>query len=195
MKKIDIDFEGDSGPVLDRVIDAYGFTAKIMLADHLGVAASTLSGRYRRGGFPSDIVVRCMAETGVSLEWLATGRGNRYENQSMDVLEIQNLKLLGGELFQSGHIKLDLVVFGAGRPTPSHPVSILDGNNYYIIEKQISDIHDGKWLIEIDNQFSIRDLTRMPMKKVRVSGVGMAFDCDIQELKAIGRVIKIIEDL
>ena len=41
-----IDFEGDSTPVLDRMIEAYGFTSKLMLAQHFDMAASTLSGRY-----------------------------------------------------------------------------------------------------------------------------------------------------
>lgn len=67
-----IDFEGDSTPVLDRMIEAYGFTSKLMLAQHFDMAASTLSGRYRRGGFPADMAARCVADTGVSLEWLAT---------------------------------------------------------------------------------------------------------------------------
>ncbi len=63
----------DNTQVLDRIIEAYGFSSKIMLAEHFEMAASSLSGRYRRP-FPADMVVRCMAETGVTLEWLVTGR-------------------------------------------------------------------------------------------------------------------------
>ena len=76
-----LDFDVDSAPVLDRVIEAYGFTSKLMLAQHLDIAASSLSSRYKRGGFPSDIAVRCIAETGVSLEWLATGAGKKFDDE------------------------------------------------------------------------------------------------------------------
>ncbi|HCM9038376.1 TPA: helix-turn-helix domain-containing protein, partial [Salmonella enterica subsp. enterica serovar Paratyphi B] len=68
MATFKLDFDVDSAPVLDRVIEAYGFTSKLMLAQHLDIAASSLSSRYKRGGFPSDIVVRCVAETGANLE-------------------------------------------------------------------------------------------------------------------------------
>ncbi|MWL34692.1 phage repressor protein, partial [Escherichia coli] len=38
-----------------------------------------------------------------------------------------------------------------------------------------------------------RTLTRIPVGKVRVSGVGMAFDCGIDDIKIIGRIVLTIE--
>lgn len=70
-----IDFEKGGSAVIDRVIKAYGFKAKLELSNHLGTSASNLSLRYKRDFFPSDLVVRCMAETGATLEWLAIGEG------------------------------------------------------------------------------------------------------------------------
>lgn len=76
-----IDFEKGGAVVIDRVIEAYGFKTKLELSNHLGTSASNLSLRYKRDFFPSDLVVRCMAETGASLEWLATGEGELSPNE------------------------------------------------------------------------------------------------------------------
>ncbi len=179
----------DNTGVLDRIIEAYGFSSKIMLAEHFDMAASSLSGRYRRPGFPADMVVRCVAETGVSLEWLVTGDGKMFENQSADILRIPNHKIIEGELFPASDIMIDKVIFGAGTPLPANPISVQDGKNYYIVDKKHGDVFDGQWFIQIDGKFSIRTLTRMPAQKVRVSGSGMAFDCDLSDLKISGRVV------
>ncbi|STQ42846.1 Bacteriophage CI repressor helix-turn-helix domain [Ewingella americana] len=50
MANFALNFDADSAPVLDRVIEAYGFTQKMQLAEHLDMAASSLSSRYKRGG-------------------------------------------------------------------------------------------------------------------------------------------------
>ncbi|RAZ64279.1 hypothetical protein DP202_18215 [Enterobacter cloacae] len=83
-----------SSEVLDRVINAYDFTSKLMLADHFGMASSSLAGRYKRGGFPADIVVRCVAETVASLEWLATGPVRKFDDEELDIIKIPRRKPL-----------------------------------------------------------------------------------------------------
>ena len=194
MGKFHLDTFSKSGPVLDRMIEAYGFSSKLMLAQHFDMASSSLSGRYKRDIFPADMVVQCMAETGVTLEWLATGKGKMYENQSVDILRVTNHKLIDGDMFTAGDLMIDKVIFGAGTPIPSDPISVQDGKNYYLVDKKHGDVFDGQWLVKIDGRFSIRTLTRMPMQKVRVSGSGMAFDCDLADLTVVGRIIKEIKD-
>ena len=76
-----INFEKGGSAVIDRVIKAYGFKTKLALANHLEISGASLSSRYKNDFFPSDIVVRCMAETGASLEWLATGEGEFSPNE------------------------------------------------------------------------------------------------------------------
>ncbi|ATI63815.1 phage repressor protein CI [Edwardsiella tarda] len=184
-----IDFDGDSAPILDRLIEAYGFTSKLMLAQHFDLAASSLSGRYRRGGFPSDMVVRCMAETGVTLEWLATGKGRKFNDQELDVMKFPRKKLVDGQLYDSGHVMFDKVFFQAGTPLPSAPFCVQDEKIQYILDKNFTDVFDGEWLVDIEGKTSIRTLTRIPVRKVRISGVGMAFDCAIDDIGILGRVM------
>ena len=192
MARFRIDPESDSAPVLDRVIEAYGFTQKMQLAEHLDMAASSLSGRYRRGGLPADIIVKCMAETGVSLEWLATGQGKKYEDDQLDIMKFPKKKLVDGQLFDSGYVMFDKVFFKAGFPLPSDPICVQDEKAQYILDQNFSEVFDGEWLVNIEGKSSIRTLTRIPVKKVRVSGVGMAFDCGLEDIEIIGRVVMTI---
>ncbi|MDQ2129550.1 phage repressor protein CI [Leclercia adecarboxylata] len=188
MANFKIDLSMDSTPVLDRVIEAYGFSSKLMLAQHLDMAASSLSSRYKRGGFPADIAVRCIAETGVNLEWLATGKGRKFNEEDLDILRIPRKKIVDGQLYEAGILQLDKVLFVADKPIPTNPLCVLDGLSSFIIERQYSEIFDGEWLVEIEGKCSVRTLNRIPIRKIRVSGVGMAFDCGLDDINIIGRV-------
>lgn len=189
MARFKLDPEIDSAPVLDRVLEAYGFTQKLQLAEHLGFAASSLSARYKRGGLPSDIMVKCIADTGVSLEWLATGDGKKFEDDELDIMKVPRQKLVDGHLFDSGIAMFDKVFFRVGTPIPTDPLCLLDEKTQYIIDKQFEEVFDGEWLVNIEGKVSVRTLVRIPIRKVRVSGIGMAFDCSIEDIDVIGRVV------
>ncbi len=153
------------------------------------MAASSLSARYKRGGLPADIMVKCIAETGVSLEWLATGEGKRFENDELDIMKFTRVKLVDGQLYDSGYLMLDKVMFLPGVPLPQDPICIIDEKQQYIADRKFGDVYDGQWLVDIEGKVSVRTLTRIPIQKLRVSGVGMAFDCGIEDIKIIGRII------
>lgn len=189
MSKFQVNMDGDSAPILDRVLEAYGFSQKLMLADHLGIASSSLAGRYRRGGFPADIVVRCAAETGVNLEWLATGKGRMYDDEKLDTLTMRRKKLIDGQLFDAGYLMFDKTLILPPKPELIKPFSLVDESKQYIIEQEFTDVFDGEWLLDIEGKISIRTLNRIPIKKVRVSGIGMAFDCAIEDIEIVGRVV------
>lgn len=186
---LQIDLDKSSPDVLDRVIEAYGFQTKLALANHLGMASSSLAARYKRGLFPADIVVRCMAETDVTLEWLAKGTGKKYDDGKLDVMKFSRQKLVDGQLFESGYLMFDKVMFLPGTPLPTLPICVLDEKTQYIVDQKFDDIYDGQWLVNIEGKVSIRNVVRIPIRKVRVSGVGMAFDCSIDEIDVMGRII------
>lgn len=175
--------------MLDRVIQAYGFTSKLALANHLDIASSSLANRYKRDFFPSDIVVRCIAETGATLEWLATGQGKKFNDEELDIMKMSRQKIVDGKLYDAGFLMLDKVTFLPGKPLPQSPLCVIEGSQQYIIEQDFSEVYDDEWLVEIEGKNSIRTLTRIPIKQVRVSGIGMAFDCGIDDIKIIGRVV------
>lgn len=189
MSKFSFEQIGHSSDVLDRVVDAYGFTSKLQLAEHFDMASSSLSARFKRGVFPADMVVRCVAETGASLEWLATGQGRKFDDEELDILKMPRRKIVDGLIYDAGMYMLDKVSFLPGVPLPSSPLCVLEGNNQFIVDTSFTEVYDDQWLVEIEGKTSIRTLTRIPVKKVRVSGVGMAFDCGIDDIKVIGRVV------
>lgn len=193
MARFRLDPESDSAPVLDRVLEAYGFTQKLQLAEHLGIASSSMSARYKRGGLPADIMLKCMAETGVTLEWLATGHGRKFEDEEVDILKMPRRKIVDGLMYDAGIYMLDKVSFLPGVPLPTSPVCVLEGNNQFIVDTSFTEVYDDQWLVDIEGKMSIRTLTRIPIKKVRVSGVGMAFDCGIDDITVIGRVVLTIQ--
>ncbi|WP_123428323.1 phage repressor protein CI [Lelliottia amnigena] len=189
MSKFSFEQIGHSSDVLDRVVDAYGFTSKLQLADHFEMASSSLSARFKRGVFPADMVVRCVAETGASLEWLATGQGRKFDDEELDILKMSRRKIVDGLIYDAGMYMLDKVTFLPGIPLPSSPICVLEGSTQFIVDTTFNEVYDDQWLVEIEGKISIRTLTRIPIKKVRVSGIGMAFDCGIDDIKVIGRVV------
>ena len=187
--KLQIDFSQGGNDTLDRVIEAYGFRTKVALAEHLGIASSSLANRYKRDFFPADIVVRCMAETGATLEWLVTGNGPKFDGEDLDILRIARQKIVDGQLYDSGVLMLDTSTFLPGKAVPTKPLCIIESSTTYVIEREFSEVFDGEWLVDIEGKTSVRTLTRIPVKKVRVSGAGAAFDCSIDDISVIGRVV------
>lgn len=184
-----INFESGGTAVLDRAIEAYGFKTKVALAEHLGIASSSLAMRYRRDYFPSDIVVRCMAETGATLEWLTTGSGPKFNDDELDIMRVPRHKIVDGQVYDSGVMLLDRSVFLPGKSAAQKPLAAIDGSTIYVIEQKFTEVYDGDWLVEIEGKTGIRNLTRIPVKKVRVSGSGAAFDCSLDDINIIGCVV------
>lgn len=182
-------FPESSTIVLDRVVDAYGFMTKMQLAEHLSMAASSLSARYKRNIFPADIVAQCALETGVTLEWLTFGTGKKYDDGKLDVMKFPRAKLVDGQLYESGYLMFDKVMFLPGVPLPADPFCVIDEKLQHIADRKFADVYDGQWIVNIEGKVSVRTLTRIPIQKVRVSGVGMAFDCSINDIEIIGRVV------
>jgi hypothetical protein len=54
---------------------------------------------------------------------------------------------------------------------------------------------DGLWLVEIEGTASIRDLTLLPGKKLHVAGGKVPFECGIDEIKTVGRVVGIYSEV
>ncbi len=63
-----------------------------------------------------------------------------------------------------------------------------------MLDKKFAEVFESEWLVNIEGKTSIKTLTRIPIKKVRVNGVGMAFDCAIEDIQVIGRVVLMITE-
>lgn len=104
-------------------------------------------------------------------------------------MKMPRKKLVDGQIYDSGLVMFDKIFFQAGTPRPVSPICIQDEKTQYIIDQQFAEVYDGEWLVNIEGKSSIRTLTRIPIKKVRVSGIGMAFDCALEDIGVTGHVV------
>ncbi|QKY41310.1 phage repressor protein CI [Escherichia coli] len=174
-----MDFNSGGRKVIERLVEAYGFTTRQALADHLGVSKSTLATRYMRDIFPSDWVITCALQTGASLSWLVSGNGPIFDIERQDILRLHKQKIVDGNLYDAGTIFFDKTILPKNIV---NPIVIEENNNIFIADSFFEDITDGKWLLSIDEKFSIRNVSRIPNNSVRVTKDDISFDCPIKDL-------------
>lgn len=180
-----MDFKSGGRKAIDRLIEAYGFTTRQALCDHLGVSKSTLATRYMRDIFPAEWIIQGALETGVSLSWLTTGEGVMFEHLQTDLISIRKKKLIDGNLFDASFIMFDKTFL------PQNLISpwlLNDANKNYLIETEFSEITDGEWLIGINDKFGVRKITMLPNKKINIEINGSSFNCDIDDINFLGKI-------
>ncbi|MGP3592628.1 phage repressor protein CI [Vagococcus sp. WN89Y] len=183
--------------VLDRICEVYGFTQKIQLARHFNIAASSLQNRYTRGAISYDFIVHCSLETGANVEWLLTGKGEKLSGSNVNTstgyedLTVKSFTLSEGRLIEGSNLRISKTFFSR---TPSNPQRILTDNAAHFIEPDAL-LSDGAWLVDIEGAKSIRELTILPGKKLHVAGGKVPFECHVDDIKTIGRVIGVYSEV
>ncbi|MEB6182482.1 phage repressor protein CI [Enterobacter roggenkampii] len=189
---ISLNFETGGREAIERLVAAYGFSTRQALADHLNVSKSTLANRYLRDTFPSDWIIKCSLETGASLTWLTTGTGPVFDDAKSDVIAIARKKILNGELFDSNYLLFDKAILSGDIKSP---ICVVDEGNIYLADSFFDEVTDGKWLVEIEGKFSIRELTRIPVAKVKVTGAGSSFECLLADIKVLAKCFGVYKDI
>ncbi|HHQ6538901.1 TPA: phage repressor protein CI [Serratia fonticola] len=194
---MEIDSEISNEHVLDRICDVYGYAQKIQLARHFNIAASSLQNRYTRGSISYDFIVHCSLETGASVEWLLTGKGEKLasgKSLPSPVAEdtvVKSFTLSEGKLIEGADLRISRSFFSRDL---SNPLCVRSDNAMHIVEPG-SSLSDGVWLVDIGGAKSIRELTVLPGKKLHVAGGKVPFECGIDEIKTLGRVIGIYSEV
>ncbi|MDM1777903.1 helix-turn-helix domain-containing protein [Serratia marcescens] len=179
--------------ILDRICDVYGFTQKIQLANYLDISASSLQNRYTRGTISYDYAAICSLDTGASLKWLLTGEGAKFEHDTSTktLIEHKEFTLSEGKLQANGFLSIDPHLF------PKQLVdgiAVRTGGRLHFVDKAAS-LADGSWLVDIEGAISIRELTVLPGKRLHVAGGKVPFECGIDEIKTIGRVVGVYSEV
>lgn len=178
--------------VLDRICEAYGFSQKIQLANHFDIASSSLSNRYTRGAISYDFAAHCALETGANLRWLLTGEGEAFtaNASSTDEKRVEGFTLSEEILKADGYLSIDAQFFT--KPL-TDGMAIRSEGKIYFVDKQAS-LSDGLWLVDIEGAISIRELTKLPGRKLHVAGGKVPFECGIDDIKALGRVVGVYSE-
>lgn len=197
-----MDFNRGGRAAIERLVHAYGYSTRQALCDQLGVSKSTMASRYMRDIFPSDWVIQCAIETGASLEWLSFGTGEIFQNSSgknsieltpsanenalNDVIAVPRKKVIDGNVYDSSFFMLDKAMLPQSLQSP---VLVLNEETMYLADQKFDEITDGMWLVVIEGKASIRRLTRIPVRKVRVTAPDPAhsFDCSIDDIQPLAK--------
>lgn len=178
--------------VLDRICEAYGFSQKIQLARHFEIASSSLANRYSRDSISYDFIVHCALETGVNLGWLLTGKGSpASEREASDTQRVEKFTLSEESLITDGNLSIAGKFFG--KP-PTNPIAVYADGKLHFIERDAS-LSDGAWLVDIEGAISIRELTKLPGRKLHVAGGKVPFECGFNDIKTLGRVMGIYSEV
>ncbi|CRE74170.1 TPA: phage repressor protein CI [Yersinia enterocolitica] len=182
--------------LLRRILDAYGFSTQKELGDLLGIPTGTISTWIRRDFFPGDVVVTCALDTGVSLEWLATGKRSVFVDNSVaennllanNTVIIDKKRLVAGRL--EGYEKCVLDKCFIPENMDEHKLCVVyAGKNSWLVNINSTEISNGNWLLDIDGILDIYTVSRRPGNRIRVANSNEEFDCLVDEVKARGIVI------
>lgn len=178
--------------VLNRICEAYGFSQKIQLARHFEIASSSLANRYSRDSISYDFIVHCALETGADLAWLLTGKGvSTPGNTKSDIQNIEKFTLSEESLVGAGDLSIASKFFS--KPL-TRPIAVYADGKLHFIERDAS-LSDGEWLVDMEGAISIRQLTKLPGRKLHVAGGKVPFECEVDEIKTLGRVVGVYSEV
>lgn len=179
-------------PVLRRILDAYGFTLQKQLCELLDISSGTVSTWVRRNYFPGDVVVSCALATGVSLKWLATGKGITCSeiDSSKKLDSIIKKQLQNGNLEEAGEWFTDLSFLPK---KPHFPMLVKSSSASWIVDMGTKSISNGRWLIGIDNKYDIYEVALFPGGKLNLINKSFNFSCNVNEVEVMGKVVAFLD--
>ncbi|MFS7220910.1 helix-turn-helix domain-containing protein [Rahnella inusitata] len=186
--------------VLRRVMDAYAFKTQKELSEYLGISTGTISTWVRREYFPGDVVIACALDTGVSLEWLATGgratitKVDDEGTSENSVIIIDVMLLVAGKLISEGKCVVDSS-FLPREINKKNIYLVRSGSQSWVVDSSINEISNGCWLLDIDGVLDIYTISRRPGGKLHVAATSSEFECTVEDVKAKGIVVSIISQL
>lgn len=179
--------------VLRRLLDAYGFTMQKELGDLLDISSGTISTWIRREYFPGDVVVACALDTGVSLRWLATGKGEMFDSRPEVVtssISIPKKKLVSGVLNDAGNWLMDPALSAVDK----NCLVFIDGVGHsWLVNTEAKNIANGRWFVNIDDSYDVYDISRLPGGKIKLTNPNVSFECGASDVTAFGAVLFTLE--
>ncbi|MEN4978945.1 phage repressor protein CI [Erwinia billingiae] len=181
-----MDFSNGGQEVVHRLLDAYGYKTRQALCEKLGVSKSTMASRYSRDIFPADWVIQTAIDTGINVEWLSFGTGEKYSNENVHLHKIPSMSLVDGRPEDGEPMIFDERLIPKGL---TDPCVIFSPNLNAVLDMDTTEIGDGLWLVEIDDRIDFRHITRLPKQMVRVTNEVTSFECSIKDLRFLGQVV------
>ena len=176
--------------VIDRIQKAYGFAKRKDLGERLGISPSTFSTWVSRSFFPAELVIRCVKETGARLDYVAYGNEPIFDN-SDDLKYFHTIKLESGKSFimENKPFLLPYLPNLDSRESYDKVFRIDEDNRTYFATSDYGNLVDGEYFVIVENSHLIRYITVLPAGKIRVDGGKFSFECDLNDIDVVGKVI------
>lgn len=182
--------------ILQRIMQAYGFTMQKELGDHLDIPSGTMSAWVRREHFPGDVVIVCALDTGASLYWLATGIGPMNEQHTQvqpeqltalpaGLRQITKYSIHTGQLTENGTWFCDDTLIDS---TVVNPALVEKNGQRWCVDLDAKNIANGRWLVDVDGTADVYDVARLPGNRLSVKNGSSQFECLVDEVNCVGMV-------
>lgn len=146
-----------------------------------------------QGIFPGDVVVACALDTGVSLRWLATGKGEMFDSQPEVVtssISIPKKKLVSGVLNEAGNWLMDPALSAVDKSC----LVFIDGVGHsWLVNTEAKNIANGRWFVNIDDSYDVYDISRLPGGKIKLTNPNVSFECGASDVTPFGAVLFTLE--
>ncbi|SFT53070.1 Bacteriophage CI repressor C-terminal domain-containing protein [Kosakonia arachidis] len=146
-----MDFNSGAKKFIEQLVEAYGFTTRQALCDHLGVSKSTMATRYMCDIFPADWVLQYVMETGVSIDWLVSGKGELRVAEAATLADIETHELKNGEI-----VPIDTYKFSPFLLLKEIKSPLAIKSHQHIYNQGDTVISDGQLLVRIEGKLSIK---------------------------------------
>lgn len=182
--------------VISRIMVAYGFANRKLLAEHLGMPHSTFGTWAKRGFFPAELVIRCVKETGARLDFVAYGEEPIFDEIS-DLKYFHTIKLENGKsfIYNATPLFINQLPNLDSRESYDNVFAIVENNLTYFATKEVGNLTDGEYFVIVENSHLIRYITVLPAGKIRVDGGKFSFECDLNDIEIVGKVILKMEKM
>ncbi|WP_262021777.1 helix-turn-helix domain-containing protein [Vibrio quintilis] len=168
------------------------------LSSLLNVSSSTISTWHQRELTPYEVIIRVHLHTGASLEYLLLGKGEPYPEKNYQnepnrvkknekVVNVEHFQLVNGELFSCKRLSFDHDYLH--RLGISQPLSIESRNTTYMVDKSVTQVVSGIYLIDMDGFFSLNKIQRLPGSRFSINVLGSPLQIHEDDIRVIGKVM------
>ena len=128
---------------------------------------------------------------------MLTGKGEKLSGSNIkapvesEELTVKSFTLSEGRLIDGTDLRISKSFFNR---TLNNPQCIFSDNAAHFIETDTL-LSDGSWLVDIEGAKSIRELTILPGRKLHVAGGKVPFECLVDDIQTLGRVVGIYSEV
>jgi len=137
--------------VISRIMEAYSFANRKLFADHLGMPHSTFGTWAKRGFFPAELVIRCVAETGARLHYVSFGDEPIFD-QFSDLKYFNAVRLENGKSFiiENNPFLLPYLPNLDSRESYNKLFCVEKDNHTYFVTRDYGNLVDGEYFVIVE---------------------------------------------